>query len=142
MAYLHNHPAGNPVLKPGVYDAVVGGITNDRYRDDTKIYVRILLHLPGPGKNILTNIYLDDAPVLQRSGQRLWHFCKTVGLEPVDVFESPEEFEGRQLRVELYTSQPHESGQDRRYSDVKLFLPSEPAGDHGDGASDVETVFA
>lgn len=123
MATIPRHPAANPVIDPGVYEATVAGLVTDTLRnDDSKSYVRIVLFLPGPGVYLATNIYLDNGIAMQKAAQRLWHFCRVVGFQPYDVTDRPEAFVGRRLRVAVFTNQPEHSGQARAYSEVGRFL--------------------
>ena len=118
------HPAQNPLITDGVYDAVVESVTTGECNDGTRTYVKILLWLPGAKKYLVTNVYFDHERAYQPSAGRLWRFCWAVGLEMADVCEYPEEFQGLPLQIEVERADPAYSGQKDEYSDVRLFLPA------------------
>ena len=121
MSNIPKHPKENMSLLDGVYEAVVAGIVHGEYAVDSH-YLRIILWLPEQQTYFTTILYLPHK-YSNQANQRMWHFCKSVELECHDIYDEPEEFEGRKLRVGIRRYQ-HDNGLTlKSYSDVEAFLP-------------------
>ena len=119
MPNIPKHPKENMSLLDGVYEAVVAGIVHGEYAGDSH-YLRIILWLPEQQTYFVTMLYLPHK-YSNQANQRMWHFCKRVGLGSHDLYDEPEAFEGRKLRVGIRRYQ-HDNGLTlKSYSDVESF---------------------
>ena len=123
-------PWDNPVLPEGVHNAVVKSVMTGRYGTQDDPFVQIRFWLVDAGQHLLTNLFFPK-DAMQRSQRRLWHFTRTVGLQPADVAKSPGLFEGRNLRLDLREY----DGTRGSYSDVFEFLPALPLAANQETAS-------
>ena len=121
MSNTPKHPSENMSLPDGLYEATITNVSDGEYAGESH-YLRITLWLPEQQTYFATILYLPHKYSNQAS-QRIWHFCKAVGLESHDLFDEPEAFEGRKLRVGIRRYQ-HDNGLTlKSYSDVEAFLP-------------------
>ncbi len=121
MTTTPKHPTENMSLPDGLYEATIANITHGEYAGESH-YLRITLWLPEQQSQFVTMLYLPHR-YSNQANQRMWHFCKVVGLESHDLFDEPEAFEGRKLRISIRKYQ-HDNGLTlKSYSDVKAFLP-------------------
>lgn len=118
-------PWYNPLLDEGIYDAVIDELRHTSFGENDDPMVQILLRIPSKRTYLITNVYFPHGRSIG-SQQRLWYLSTCVGLTLAELYEYPEDFAGRQLRVHL---QPQSDGLHETYSDVTAFLPSVESGE-------------
>ena len=119
MPNIPKHPTENMSLPNGIYEAEIAGIVHGEYAGESH-YLRIILWLHEQRSYFCTYLYLPHK-YSNQANQRMWHFCKSVGLDSHDLYDEPEEFEGRKLRIKIRRYQ-HDNGLTlKSYSDVQSF---------------------
>jgi len=124
-------PWNNPPLDEGIYDAIVKEIKQRTYGAEYHPMLRIVFELTDEEYYLVTNMYFPEGNSIH-SEQRLWHFCRSVGLEKHDVVDQPEAFEGRKLRLHIKSLTSADYAPDHTYSDVEGFHPAEAEEDQPD----------
>ena len=119
MSSTPKHPSDNMSLPDGLYEATIANIAHGEYAGDSH-YVRIILWLPEQQSYFTTNLYLPHK-YSNQANQRMWHFCKVVGLGSHDLYDEPEAFKGRKLRIRIRRYQHDNSLTLKSYSDVQSF---------------------
>ena len=114
-------PMFNPRIEEGIYEATIEQIENKTYGENESPMVRLVFRIPSEEIHFVSHIYFPDnySPGAQ---QRLWHFCCCVRRDPADIFNDPEVFKDRRLRLKVVEYTPKASSS---YCDVQAFYPSE-----------------
>lgn len=133
--YINSHPLAprnNPRIEEGVYDAAIEKLENKTYGEDDSPMVRIVFRIPSKQVYFVSHIYFPGnySPGAQ---QRLWHFCRCVGLDSADVGNNPDAFQDRWLRLSVIEYAPKAYAP---YCDVQAFHPSEPELEEPEGPED------
>jgi len=120
---IKDRPIDNPMLVPGIYHAVIVQARVDTYGEHLESECfKATFWLPAMKCNIVTHIHFPYGKS-HRSGQRLWHLCGAVGLDPDLAREDPAHFLDRELRVELHRVESSNERGSWAYCDVRRFLP-------------------
>ena len=118
-------PWRNPSLEEGCYDAVIEEITELTDGKEGQKRIRLVFTLPSREVYFVTNLYFRPGES-HRAEQRLWFFCRCVGLTKDDFLHQQELFIGRKLMLAIRAIHPDEANYGEPYSDVWLFHPPPP----------------
>jgi len=124
-------PWNNPPLAERIYDAIVKEVKQGTYGAEYHPMLRIVFELTDEEYYLVTNLYFPEGNSIH-SEQRLWHFCRCIGLQKHDIVDQPEAFEGRKLRLHIKSLTSVDYQPEHIYSDAEEFLPAEVDEDPSD----------
>ena len=113
-------PWSNPPLNEGIYDAVIDELRHTTYGETDDPMVQIVFRIPSETVYLVTNVYFPVGGSIG-SQRRLYYLSACVGLELTDVYEDPQYFTDRCLRIHV---QRQGNGQGGTHTDVTAFLPA------------------
>ena len=120
---IPSHPANNPNLEEGIYNAIIKQVSTGTYGDNQSPYAKVVFWLKEQDCFFVTHFYFpgNNAP---GSKARLWYFSQSVGLDTQDVVKNPELFVDLPVRIEVCRVTPEDALFSAPYSDVLRFLPA------------------
>lgn len=111
-------PYYNPDLEEGIYDAKIVDLVQGEYGKDKDMYLQVILRVKEPECYVVSNLYFPKGKPDSKTVQRLSRLSQICGLVPQDALDSPRDFKGAELKVQIKRFK----NDGREYSDVSRFL--------------------
>ena len=119
---IPQHPAHNPALPDGQYDALIRDIRLRRSSRETQIL--LLFYLPDQQLHLFARLRVPKRSYNGQDHRRFMDLCAAINVDVRHLLGTPAKVKGRRLRIKTKRSHHDANGTTHWFSDIVGFMPS------------------